>query len=130
MDVLAGSVIGFVLGIAFSVALVRWIAGRVIDRIADAVAQDSQQSSDDDGTVKEMQLKLEFDQNNYFMYNVTDGSFVAQGESIAQIRQRLSERFPEYNATVVDGDPDAVAKLRKELELNPDENSNSVRSTS
>ena len=121
MDILFGSILGFLAGILVSVLAVRWLVRRVIDRIADAIERD-QETPD-----KEIKLKLEFDQNNYFMYNVTDGSFVAQGESITQIRERLRERFPDYNATVVDGDPEAVEKLREELKLNPDENSNSIR---
>ena len=124
MDMLFGSILGFLAGILVSVLTIRWVARRLIDRIAESLAKDDEESS-----VKEMKLKIEFDQNNYFMYNVTDGSFVVQGETIAQIRERLRERFPDYNATVVDGDPEAVAKLRKEIELNPDENSNRVRST-
>jgi|688.fasta_scaffold169457_3 hypothetical protein len=126
MEMLLGSILGFILGIGISILAVRWIAHRVIDRIADSIAQGQEESSE----AKKLKLKLEFDQNNYFMYNVTDGSFVVQGESIAQVRERLRERFPDYDATVVDGDPDAVAKLKKEIELYPDENSNSVRSTS
>lgn len=125
MDMLFGSILGFLAGILVSVLAIRWVARRLIDRIAESLAKDDVEES----TVKEIKLKIEFDQNNYFMYNVTDGSFVVQGETIAQIRERLQERFPEYNATVVDGDPEAVAKLRKEIELNPDENSNRVRST-
>ncbi len=123
---LLGSILGFILGIGVSILAVRWISHRVIDRIADSIAQEQEES----GEAKKLKLKLEFDQNNYFMYNVTDGSFVVQGETIAQVRERLRERFPEYDATVVDGDPEAVAKLKKEIELYPDENSNSVRSTS
>ena len=125
MDMLVGSILGFLAGILVSVLAIRWVARRLIDRIAESLAKDDVEES----SVKEMKLKIEFDQNNYFMYNVTDGSFVVQGETITQIRERLRERFPDYNATVVDGDPDAVAKLRKEIELNPDENSNRVRST-
>ena len=125
MDMLVGSILGFLAGILVSVLAIRWVARRLIDRIAESLAKDDEEES----SVKEMKLKIEFDQNNYFMYNVTDGSFVVQGETIAQIRERLRERFPDYNATVVDGDPEAVAKLRKEIELNPDENSNRVRST-
>lgn len=125
MDMLFGSILGFLAGILVSVLAIRWVARRLIDRIADAIERDQNQELAD----KEIKLKLEFDQNNYFMYNVTDGSFVVQGESITQIRERLRERFPEYNATVVDGDPEAVAKLRKELELHPNEDSNSIRST-
>lgn len=125
MDMLFGSILGFLAGILVSVLAIRWIARRLIDRIADAIERDQNQELGD----KEIKLKIEFDQNNYFMYNVTDGSFVVQGESITQIRERLRERFPEYNATVVDGDPEAVAKLRKELELHPNEDSNSIRST-
>lgn len=125
MDMLFGSILGFLAGILVSVLAIRWVARRLIDRITESLAKDDEEES----LVKEMKLKIEFDQNNYFMYNVTDGSFVVQGETIAQIRERLQERFPEYNATVVDGDPEAVAKLRKEIELNPDENSNRVRST-
>jgi hypothetical protein len=126
MEMLLGSILGFILGIGVSILAVRWIAHRVIDRIADSIAQEQEESSES----KKLKLKLEFDQNNYFMYNVSDGSFVVQGESIAQVRERLRERFPDHDATIVDGDPEAVAKLKKEIELYPDENSNSVRSTS
>ena len=125
MELLLGSFVGAIFGVLITILAIRWMAQRLIQRLADIVSAPVQPEE----TVNKIKLKLEFDQNNYFMYNVVDGSFVAQGESIVQLRERLNKRFPDCNATVVDGDPDVLAKLRKEIELNPDENSNSVRST-
>ena len=125
MELLLGSFVGAIFGVLITILAIRWMAQRLIQRLADIVSGPDQPEE----TANEIKLKLEFDQNNYFMYNVVDGSFVAQGESIVQLRERLNKRFPDFNATVVDGDPDVLAKLRKEIELNPDENSNSVRST-
>ncbi len=125
MELLFGSFVGAIFGVLITVLFIRWMAQRMIQRLAELVAQSEQPVED----AKEIKLKLEFDQNNYFMYNVADGSFVVQGETIVQLRERLNKRFPNYNATVVDGDPEVLAKLRKEIELNPDENSNSIRPT-
>lgn len=124
MDLLLGSFVGVLLGVFFTIVIIRWLAFRLIQHLANAVANTDQQVK----KVKQIRLKIEFDQNNYFMYNVADGSFVVQGETIEQIRERLSLRYPDYDATVVEGDPDVMAKLRKEIELTLDENSNSIRS--
>lgn len=123
MELLLGSFVGAIFGVLITVMAIKWMAQRLVQRLTDMVIESEQQSE----SINEIKLKLEFDQNNYFMYNVVDGSFVAQGETIVQLRERLNKRFPDCNATVVDGDPDVLAKLRKEIELNPDENSNSVR---
>jgi hypothetical protein len=125
MELLLGSFVGAIFGVLITILAIRWMAQRLIQRLADIVSAPVQPEE----TVNKIKLKLEFDQNNYFMYNVVDGSFVVQGESIVQLRERLNKRFPDCNATVVDGDPEVLAKLRKEIESNPDENSNSIRST-
>ena len=100
----------FVLGMAASMLILRWVVQRAIDRVmAQLEQEDAAQASD-------IRLKLEFDQNIYFTYNVDNNQFVCQADSVQQLRERLSTMFPGRTATIVEGDPVILAAMQKELE--------------
>ncbi len=63
MELLFGSFVGAIFGVLITVLFIRWMAQRMIQRLAELVAQSEQPVED----AKEIKLKLEFDQNNYFM---------------------------------------------------------------
>ena len=102
----------FLLGMATSMLILRWALRRTIDQILKKIDQEVDAEETDNGP----KLKLEFDQNTYFTYNVSNNQFVCQGTSVQQLRERLSEMFPGQTATIVEGDADILAAVQQELE--------------
>jgi hypothetical protein len=118
----------FVAGLAAAMLLLRWAINRAIDRMLERMARE-----DDEDTVsadtEKMELRVEFDRNIYFCYNVTDGAFVCQGTDLAEIRSNFRSRFPGVDAVIVDGDDSSVSWLKTEMSKS-NEDSNSIRPTS
>ena len=117
----------FLAGMAASVLLLRWAINRAIDRMLERMARE-----DDEDTVvsdaEKMELKVEFDRDIYFCYNVTDGAFVCQGTDLAEIRSNFRSRFPGVDAVIVDGDDHSVSWLKTEMSKS-NEDSSSIRPT-
>lgn len=105
-------VVMFVLGAVTAAWLLRIAVHRAVDRIMDRVIADPKQS---EKPTADIELKVEFDQETYFTYNTHNNQFVCQAKTVSQLRQRLSEMFPNQTATIVDGDPAVLAVLAKEL---------------
>lgn len=103
----------FLLGVVTAVMVLRWAVQRAVDRFVDQLVPETNQAT---ASATDIQLKIEFDQNIYFAYNTENNQFVCQGNTVTQLRQRLSEMFPGQTATIVDGDPAVLAMLQKELE--------------
>ena len=118
----------FLAGMAAAMLLLRWAINRAIDRMLERMARE-----DEEDTVvsdpANMELRVEFDRNIYFCYNVTDGAFVCQGTDLAEIRSNFRSRFPGVNAVIVDGDDSSVSWLKTEMSKS-NEDSSSIRSTS
>ncbi len=116
----------FVAGMAASMLLLRWAINRAIDRMLDRIAQED----DADSIIADpanMELRVEFDRDIYFCYNVTDGAFVCQGKDLAEIRSNFRSRFPGVNAVIVDGDDNSVSWLKTEMSKS---NESGTRTTS
>jgi hypothetical protein len=117
----------FLTGMAAAMLLLRWAINRAIDRMLERMARE-----DESDTVHldaaNMELRVEFDHNIYFCYNVTDGAFVCQGANLAEIQSNFRSRFPGVNAVIVDGDDSSVSWLKTEMSKS-NEDSNSIRST-
>jgi hypothetical protein len=114
----------FVAGMAASMLILRWAINRAIDRILDRMAQEDDEVSD----AANMELRVEFDRDIYFCYNITDGAYVCQGKNLAEIQSNFCSRFPNINAVIVDGDADCAKQLTTEMSKS-NEDSGSIRST-
>lgn len=101
----------FMLGMAAAVLVLRWAVNQTIDRIVSKIDQELADKTDDVG----IQLKVEFDQNMYFMYNAVNSTFVCQAPTVEQLYRRLQQMFPNQNATIVEGDPELLVTIQKEL---------------
>jgi hypothetical protein len=117
----------FLAGMAASLLILRWAINCAIDRILDRIIQEDEETAVAESTVN-MELRVEFDRDVYFCYNVTDGAFVCQGTNLAEIQSNFRNRFPGVNAVIVDGDDNSVSWLKTEMSKS-NEDSSSVRST-
>jgi hypothetical protein len=115
----------FLAGMAAAMLLLRWAINRAIDRMLERMAREDQE----DTVVSDpanMELRVEFDYNNYFCYNITDGAFVCQGANLAEIQSNFRSRFPGVNAVIVDGDDSSVSWLKTEMSKSNESNTRSI----
>ena len=117
-------VIGLVLGMLIATLAIRWMAQQAIAKILDQIEQEKESETDN-----QLRVDVEFEQNIYFLYNSDDGSFVAQGTDLLNLRDNLRQRFPDRTITIVKGNATAMEQLKQQLK-DFNENSRSVGSTS
>jgi hypothetical protein len=70
-------------------------------------------------------LDVEVDNNQYFIYNTKDKSFICQGATAEEIKERFLARCPNQNAYFAGGDERAIEYLTQEFVRLKDENSSS-----
>jgi CHASE1-domain containing sensor protein len=70
-------------------------------------------------------LEVEVDNNQYFLYNIKDKSFICQGATAEEIKQRFQARCPNQNAYFAGGDERAIEYLTQEFVRLKDETSHS-----
>jgi hypothetical protein len=70
-------------------------------------------------------LDVEVDNNQYFLYNTQDKSFICQGATAAEIKEKFLARCPGQNAYFAGGDERAIEYLTQEFVRLKDENSHS-----
>ena len=70
-------------------------------------------------------LDVEVDNNQYFLYNTLDKSFICQGATAQEIKERFLARCPNQNAYFAGGDERAIEYLTQEFVRLKDETSNS-----
>jgi hypothetical protein len=70
-------------------------------------------------------LDVEVDNNQYFLYNTLDKSFVCQGATAEEIKEKFLARCPGQNAYFASGDEQAIQYLTQEFVRLKDETSHS-----
>ena len=60
-------------------------------------------------------LDVEVDNNQYFLYNTQDKSFVCQGATAQEIKEKFLARCPGQNAYFAGGDERAIQYLTQEF---------------
>jgi hypothetical protein len=118
-------VVVFALGMLAATLLIRWMACRAMDQFMESFAVAVDKRAEE----KQLCVNLEFDQNIYFLYNSNDGSFVAQGRNLQELKNNLNQRFSDLEVKIVKGDLAALETLKNQIK-DCDENSSSVRPTS
>lgn len=70
-------------------------------------------------------LDVEVDNNQYFIYNTKDKSFICQGATAEELKQKFLARCPGQNAYFAGGDERAIEYLTQEFVRLKDETSHS-----
>jgi hypothetical protein len=70
-------------------------------------------------------LDVEVDNNQYFIYNTKDKSFICQGATAEEIKSKFLARCPGQNAYFAGGDERAIEYLTQEFVRLKDETSHS-----
>jgi hypothetical protein len=71
-------------------------------------------------TIKEVEadmvgIVVEEDAGQLYFYRDTDRQFLCQGGTLAEVRSRFNELYPEKIAFLADGDPVLIERLKAEL---------------
>ena len=111
-----------IVGIILIVGLVVvwYVLGRINDRLEQQLTE----------LVEELEnriigLDVEVDNNQYFIYNTKDKSFVCQGATAQEIKEKFLARCPGQNAYFAGGDERAIEYLTQEFVRLKDETSHS-----
>lgn len=116
-------IVVFVTGMIVATMLIRHLVRKTINRIIDQVTENSSELEEN-----QLRVNLEFEQNTYYLYNNDNGTFVAQGNSLYDLKHNFTQRFPNSTITIIKGDPIAMENLKLQLkEFNED--SSRIRST-
>ena len=107
-------------GIILMVGLVVvwYILRRFNDRLEQQLAELVQELED-----RIIGLDVEVDNNQYFIYNTKDKSFVCQGVTAQEIKEKFLARCPGQNAYFAGGDKRAIQYLTQEFVRLKDETS-------
>lgn len=105
------TLIGIGLGIGF-VALYVWFVIQRFHSSLDSMVRE---------TLEEVRanlvgLVIEQDGNQLYAYRETDRQFLCQGNTIAEIRRKFAEQYPDKTAYLSGGDPALIERLKTELE--------------
>ena len=75
-----------------------------------------------------MGVHVEEDAGQLYFYRDTDRQFLCQGTSLAEVRSRFNELYPEKIAFLAGGDPDLIERLKGELKTikEQEKNENSI----
>lgn len=111
-----------VMGVILLVGLVIvwYILRRFNDRLEQQLAELVQELED-----RIVGLDVEVDNNQYFIYNTKDKSFICQGATAEEIKERFLARCPGQNAYFAGGDERAIEYLTQEFVRLKDETSSS-----
>ena len=111
-----------IVGIILLVGLVVvwYILRRFNDRLEQQLAELVEELED-----RLIGLEVEVDNNQYFLYNIKDKSFVCQGATAEELKQRFMARCPNQNAYFAGGDERAIEYLTQEFVRLKDETSHS-----
>jgi hypothetical protein len=60
-------------------------------------------------------IVVEEEAGQLYFYRETDRQFLCQGTSLAEIRKRFNDMYPEKIAYLAGGDPDLIERLKSEL---------------
>lgn len=86
------------------------VAARVVNRRRQIAEQEEQDIID-----QIVPLTVEVAGDQYLCYNYRTMDFVCQGVNLEEIRERFAKRFPDKNATIVDGDDAAITVLKQQF---------------
>jgi len=106
-------VFGMVTGVVITVGVAVWIVKGLVARA----------EADIESIVAEIKktaeniipARIEQHDGVFYVYNTRDGSFIAQGKSIAEIKALIEERMKDSTVMVTEGDTDVIDRFRNSV---------------
>jgi hypothetical protein len=107
-------VANILIGLGLGIGLVVFWIWRTVRRFEDDVRGIVRE------TIQEVEAQMlgvvvEEDAGQLYFYRDTDRQFLCQGTSLAEVRKRFNEMYPEKIAFLAGGDPALIERLKAEL---------------
>jgi lipopolysaccharide export LptBFGC system permease protein LptF len=102
--------IGMFAGIVLTVIVGRWILIRATARAEQQIEQMVQAIQA--LSVNQVQARVEEDNGVFYVYRADDNTFLAQGTTMAELRERIESRMKDAMVCVTEGDPEVLARLK------------------
>jgi len=107
-------VANILIGIGLGIGLVVFWVWRTVRRFEDDMRGLVRE------TIREVEAQMlgvvvEEDAGQLYFYRETDRQFLCQGTSLAEVRKRFNELYPEKIAFLAGGDPALIERLKAEL---------------
>jgi lipopolysaccharide export LptBFGC system permease protein LptF len=100
--IVAGMIItAVIVNIAFRIATRR--AEQQLEQLVEAVKSLS---------ANQIQARVEEQDGVFYVYRVDDNSFLAQGTTMAELRERIESRMKDAMVYVTEGDAEVLARLK------------------
>lgn len=103
-------VFGVIMGMIVTAVLVN-IAYRLATRRAEQQIEQLAEAIKALGA-NQILARVEEDNGVFYVYRVDDNSFLAQGTTMAELRQRIESRMKDAMVYVTEGDPEVLARLK------------------
>ena len=103
-------IVGVVAGVVLTVLVATWLMRTIVARTEadiDAIVAEIKKVSENI-----IPARVEQHDGVFYVYNTRDNSFIAQGESITEIKARIEERMKDATVMVTEGDPNVLQKLK------------------
>lgn len=59
-----------------------------------------------------IQVRVEEQDGVFYIYNTQDSTFMAQGTSLAELHERIQQRWQDVSVYVTEGDKDVIERLK------------------
>ena len=117
------TLIGIGLGIGLVALYVWWVIQRFHNNLDEMV-----KNTLDEVRASLVGLFIEQDGDQLYAYRESDRQFLCQGATIAEIRKKFQEQYPDKTAYLSGGDPALIERLKAELAVikEKEERENSV----
>ena len=101
---------GIIAGLIIAAVLIN-IAWRLVTRRAE---QQIEQLAEAIKTLSanQIQARVEEDNGVFYVYRIDDNSFLAQGTTMAELRERIESRMKDAMIYVTEGDPEVLSRLK------------------
>jgi hypothetical protein len=63
-------------------------------------------------SANQVQARVEEDNGVFYVYRADDNTFLAQGTTMSELRERIESRMKDAMVYVTEGDPEVLARLK------------------
>ena len=106
IEFIVGLILGMVVTGLVIFLLAQWLVNRTAANI-DTITAELKQLAENI-----IPARVEQHEGVFYVYNTRDGSFIAQGTSISEIKSRIEERMKDTTVMVTEGDIDVLQRLK------------------
>jgi hypothetical protein len=112
IDIVLWIIVGIAIGIFGFYLTLKLVLNMLMRRLAQDI-QEIETALEE--TEKAIPARVELHNNVFFVYNNETNEFMAQGNDLTELRERIRARWSQYKVSVVAGDDHALDLLKAQL---------------